>query len=94
MMNSWAGAVVSSNHRYDILKYMMSLYGTLTLVGSFILVETGHGIIGIAVANLFASICLLIVYAYVFKQLNLLIILEIIEKLIVILQWIQEYVMK
>ena len=77
MMNSWAGAVVSGNHRYDILNYTMSLYGTLTLVGSYILVEAGNGIIGVAVANLIASICLLIVYVYIFKQLNLFINLEI-----------------
>ena len=77
MMNSWAGAVISGNHRYDVLNYSMSLYGTLTLVGSFILVENGNGIIGIAIANLIASICLLIVYIYILKRLNMFIYLEI-----------------
>jgi O-antigen/teichoic acid export membrane protein len=77
MMNSWAGAIVSGDHRYDILNYMMSLYGTLTLVSSLILVEVGYGVTGVAIANLIASICLLLVYIYIFKQLDYFINLEI-----------------
>ena len=80
MMNSWGGAVVSGYHRYDILNYTMVLYGTLTLVGSFILVEIGYGVIGVAVANLTASICLLIVNIYILKQQNFLFKIEVILK--------------
>jgi len=68
MINSWAGAVATGLHRLDIYNYIMMLYGTLTLLGSLILVLQGYGLVGVSVANLVATCVVLFVYLVVLRR--------------------------
>jgi O-antigen/teichoic acid export membrane protein len=68
MINSWAGAVVTGLHRFDIYNYIMMLFGTLTLLGSLVLVLQGYGLVGVSIANLVAACTVLVVYFVVLRR--------------------------
>lgn len=68
MINSWAGAIAAGFHRFDIYNYIMMLFGTLTLLGSLVLVLQGYSLVGVSIANLVAACVVLLVYFIVFRK--------------------------